>query len=536
MTTKTLSETVQNVFSKSSKTRAQTLKTFYNWLKRNLNLNDEIDCEQVKILKQFCKKVLVENDVSDYTSSKKYIKRIARFVLKLLRDELKINVNDIDCLLRIVDDIPPNLRQFFDDDNTKQFIIDFRDWLKQRKYKRISNILGQVKQYILPNKNIFFNATVDRNFIIDFIQNIENNVCVEFKTRNASVTSKTLSPQTQQSIKFFNILIDSKLVQSLNDCEKINQKEIISKDKNILFQEKDYFDDEELDKMKLQYSDCREKLICMLFLSSGIRIGGLLNLQVKGIFDEQLNVLEYGTTLEVKGDKIRKFPIYEPLKQAIQEYRDDARYHALLCDPNNAVFPEYSQKIGFWIPSTKSCAKETISKVLHDVCDRSGIPRQKAHAHAFRKTVVTKLMQSGNTLDHVSKFIGHTSSAITAKYYWNPTQEDLIQDMNVAFLQGIKTNHFQNDCVSVMYSASTMTSDQVDYEKIRDIYLKYCLLQKKMEYIEGILTQDQINKLKQQWTEKDDFLAMYRANKLVKQTIMDCDSDDSSETSSMQCD
>jgi integrase len=59
------------------------------------------------------------------------------------------------------------------------------------------------------------------------------------------------------------------------------------------------------------------------------------------------------------------------------------------------------------------------------LAQRAGITRISVHPHSFRHTLVTRLVNAGNTLDIVSKFMGHTDVQTTAFFYWQPSAAEV---------------------------------------------------------------------------------------------------------------
>ena len=59
------------------------------------------------------------------------------------------------------------------------------------------------------------------------------------------------------------------------------------------------------------------------------------------------------------------------------------------------------------------------------------------HPHAFRHTLVNKLMSTGNDMTKISRYIGHSSSHTTEKYYWTSTITEVASSMNIPWLSSI---------------------------------------------------------------------------------------------------
>eukprot|EP00959_Pyramimonas_sp_CCMP1952_P409072 8572793-Pyramimonas_sp.AAC.1 len=62
---------------------------------------------------------------------------------------------------------------------------------------------------------------------------------------------------------------------------------------------------------------------------------------------------------------------------------------------------------------------------LKAIAFKANVTDVKMHAHAFRHTIVGKLMHAGNPMELVSKFMGHKSVNITSQHYWVPTTQEI---------------------------------------------------------------------------------------------------------------
>lgn len=364
---------------------------------------------------------------------------------------------------------------------------------------------------ISPNVNILIKCldglfgkirdkTITREELLHVIQKAENDSPVDVTTKTIDGSSIVLSNACRHLCCAVNQLIVFML-----DLQKISPREIISKNKNITLTGRDYFTDEELDKLPQFYKDDRERLIFAMFLTTGVRVGGLLNTRVKNVYNSDLTVKEEGETLEKKGEKIRRFPIYLPLKQALEAYRD-GDYSSVLDNENNYIFPVYNKKYkSYKIPSSTTVPpSDSIDNLIKAVCKRAGIEGPHVHCHALRKTVTTKLMSAGNTLDHVSKFLGHSCSSITAKHYWVPTQEDLVKNMNMSWLLG-------NGCAN---GTSTISSDQTTVmQQFASHIFEGMKAKKQLEQLISLSSSNTLKKLDMMWTQEvsDDVFSQTRA-------------------------
>ena len=76
------------------------------------------------------------------------------------------------------------------------------------------------------------------------------------------------------------------------------------------------------------------------------------------------------------------------------------------------------------------------------------------HPHAFRHTLVCNLMGAGNSLEAVSKYMGHKSVGTTNAHYWVTTVEDLhkkiINPMSDKFQQRETEESMKDEEISLL--------------------------------------------------------------------------------------
>ena len=76
---------------------------------------------------------------------------------------------------------------------------------------------------------------------------------------------------------------------------------------------------------------------------------------------------------------------------------------------------------------------------IKPVVYKAGITRS-VHAHMFRYTLVSKLLDSNNKLEVVSKFIGHNNIDTTARFYWRTSQDVIARSLKNPLLNDFITN------------------------------------------------------------------------------------------------
>lgn len=434
-------------------------KAALKWIKTKLNI-DLLTIEKLQEIDETIAK-LRKNDYEEEKYSKKtvasYCGRVLNMLSTLFVFHFEVaNASIPTIVMRDTDvpedrHIPANLSGYYKTDNEfYKEILKIRDIVFYKRNFRDSyrkDLMYEIKSSMYPLSKYFIDNTITRQQLVEHIQKIENSYSDNKRiSRNMQINSTTISYAARTSISFFNFRIDSNLYSSLKNENHLHHKEIIAKKKEVIQLEHDYFTDDELKKISDVYENAFEQLIFEIFLNTGMRGFGVRNIKVKHLFDDNLNVKTNGETIE-KGNKIRKFVIFPPLKHALEKYKTE--YKKLLCGPEYYLFPA-----SFNASYTKSIHATTIYDTVRKVCKRANITGHHIHAHALRKTVIVNLMKTGNHIDNVAKFIGHSCAEMTARHYWVATQDDLASNMNLSWFyrssknENLKTSICEKNCVT----------------------------------------------------------------------------------------
>lgn len=387
------------------------------------------------------------------------------------------------------------------DSKIKEIATKFVDYVYKNKKseKTKKNLITRAHLVFEQMKNDLIKNKITREILLKCIQTIEDNTKENIKTKDSSMESDSLNNLTKHIIRVVNTLIECYPIKSLKDIPLIKVTEINPKIKKIERIDKDYFKNDELDKLSGAYQNDRERLIFTLFLTTGIRVGGLVNLKVGYVFNEKFEVKKEGHTLE-KGNKTRKFTIFLPLRQALEKYKN-GDYKDAVTDLNFALFPTWDKKTKSFKGCNKAVISGTINALVKTVCKRAGLSGTHIHSHAFRKTVVIKLMEEGNTLDNVSKFIGHSNPTITAKSYWVPTQEDLIKNMKMSWVLNLP------DIKDESTEPSTYQTTQI--QRITTIIMEGMKAKERLQHALDLMTPEQLRDMEKKWTsESSDNVCM----------------------------
>ena len=74
-----------------------------------------------------------------------------------------------------------------------------------------------------------------------------------------------------------------------------------------------------------------------------------------------------------------------------------------------------------------------LGHALKSIANAAGVTEVIVHPHAFRHTIVGQLIDAGNLMEIVSKFMGHAYVSTTATSYWVPNVLELAEKMNNPF-------------------------------------------------------------------------------------------------------
>lgn len=167
-----------------------------------------------------------------------------------------------------------------------------------------------------------------------------------------------------------------------------------------------------------------EKIVIALLFTTGIRVGGLCNIKRKDVYDSNTNtVKDYGSTIE-KGNKIRRFPIFGMVKEPLLKYINDT--HMIQSD--YLFFNERDHK--------RNKNTSYFQNLFKKIAKRAGHEGSEIHIHACRHSVARNLLETGNNMEDIGKYLGHSNPATTAKFYANLSIKETVDRMNMTSLGG----------------------------------------------------------------------------------------------------
>ena len=159
---------------------------------------------------------------------------------------------------------------------------------------------------------------------------------------------------------------------------------------------KETLSDENLECLRDHCCHPRDLAVIDMLVSTGIRVGELVNLNRSDINFTNRECIVLG-----KGDKERRVYFDARAKIHLRQYLD------VRCDDNNALFV-----------STRSPWKRLSVAGVERMLARLGTASQvrHVHPHKFRRTMATMAIEKGMPIEQLQKLLGHTQIDTTLHY------------------------------------------------------------------------------------------------------------------------
>lgn len=161
-------------------------------------------------------------------------------------------------------------------------------------------------------------------------------------------------------------------------------------------QVKDTISDEAIEKLRDNCDCLRDLTMIDLLYSTGFRVGELVNLNIADIDFEARECVVFG-----KGDKERKVYFDAKAKIHLQDYLSSRK------DDNPALF----------VTLDAPYSRLKISGVeirIRKLGRKLGL--EKIHPHKFRRTMATRAIDKGMSIEQVQKILGHSQIDTTMQY------------------------------------------------------------------------------------------------------------------------
>ena len=210
-----------------------------------------------------------------------------------------------------------------------------------------------------------------------------------FKYKNDNNVSNTTIDNVRRIYSSFFSWLESENYISKSPARRIHKVKIAK----IV---KDIYSDETIELMKQNITNLRDLSITELFLSTGIRVGELVRLNINDLDFENRECIVLG-----KGNKQRKVYFDAKTKIHILQYLKTRK------DNNEALF----------VSQLKPYNRLEISGVeilFRKLGKQIGI--NKVHPHKFRRTLATKAIDKGMPIEQVQHLLGHAKIDTTLEY------------------------------------------------------------------------------------------------------------------------
>jgi integrase len=178
--------------------------------------------------------------------------------------------------------------------------------------------------------------------------------------------------------------------------------------------------EEELELLLRSCKNDTESLLLMLLSTTGVRIGALVRMRYG---DVQHGGGGKGHHLAVavvreKGGRQHVMPLTQSVAAALHRRQQETA--------GPYVFP---QKRNSQAPINIRCLREVFYRVVR----RAKLPH--LHPHLMRHAVAHRLFCLDNSVDKISKFLGHRNIQTTLQHYLNLSTRELVDSMHIPWLQ-----------------------------------------------------------------------------------------------------
>ena len=159
---------------------------------------------------------------------------------------------------------------------------------------------------------------------------------------------------------------------------------------------KETFTDENIEKMRDECKNIRNLALIELLISTGMRVGELVNLNI-----EDLNFEDRSCVVQGKGNKQREVYFDARTKIHLMQYLNIRK------DDNKALF----------VSKNKPHQRLSISGI-ELIVRKIGIKTDvnRVHPHKFRRTLATMAIDKGMPIEQVQKLLGHVKIETTMHY------------------------------------------------------------------------------------------------------------------------
>lgn len=149
-----------------------------------------------------------------------------------------------------------------------------------------------------------------------------------------------------------------------------------------------------------------KRLVCLLEMiyATGLRVSELVGLPLSAISENTEFLI-----IEGKGGRERMVPLSEPAQEAIQNYLDVRKEHAIADTEGKWLFPSKTSNSGH-------LTRQRFAQLLKDLAKDAKVDEDRVSPHILRHAFATHLLNNGADLRSVQKMLGHADIATTQIY------------------------------------------------------------------------------------------------------------------------
>jgi len=182
----------------------------------------------------------------------------------------------------------------------------------------------------------------------------------------------------------------------------------------------------ELEKLhEVSAGNPRDRLMFLALLTTGMRIGGLVKIRTNDVVvveGPDVRAKSTGRTLE-KGRKWFSFVIAPVLRAPLTDW---VKLHRPACS-SVFLFPSKGGISGH-------ISTNTLRFAFRKMCVAAGLEGKHLHPHSLRHSFAHILLEVGNSVDNISKLLGHTNTETTEKYYLRESAAQVVRRANIPWM------------------------------------------------------------------------------------------------------
>lgn len=313
----------------------------------------------------------------------------------------------MDVILNITKDMENSLTDYQLNKLKESLIINFEkiefviktDELKHKQeidenIKMIESFISSKQVEGCSNRTIsYYKENIDK-FVESFDKSIKEistddirNYLSNYKDNNCC-SSTTIDNIRRILSSFFSWLEDEDYIIK-SPVRRIHKIKTLSVVKEVL-------SDENLEKLRDECENIRDLSLIELLISTGMRVGELVNLNINSLNFEDRSCIVLG-----KGNKEREVYFDAKTKLHLKEYISKRN------DSNEALFVSMREP-------HQRLSISGIELIVRNLGVNSNI--NKVHPHKFRRTLATMAIDKGMPVEQVQKLLGHVKIETTMHY------------------------------------------------------------------------------------------------------------------------